>query len=80
VPTLILSGTADAMVREADGKALAAAMRRNRKAAVLAPLQSVGHFLQRSPGRLEIFPDEWRIPSPVDRSVVNAITQWLTKR
>jgi len=75
---LVLRGASDLMATEQDTRALVAALRRNRHVQVPKALQFVGHYMQRSPYQLEIAPEEWFIPSGIDRGVVGLLTSWLT--
>jgi len=76
-PVLILRGASDVMTTEQDTRALVAALSRNRRVRAPRAVSFVGHAMQRSPYRLEIAPEEWFIPSGVDRGLAALLTSWL---
>jgi pimeloyl-ACP methyl ester carboxylesterase len=76
VPALILAGTSDVTVRQADVNALRASMPANRKVVVVQP-RKVGHLLQETPRALEAM-EEWKDPAPLAPEVIKALTGWLS--
>ncbi len=76
-PVLVLRGASDILVTEEDVRLVVRALMGHARVQAPAALPHVGHYLQRTPHLLEIAPEEWLIPSPVDKRVIDWLTRWL---